>query len=120
MSMGLASSPGWFQSFVLRVCEGQIGVRRFVGDIVVRAGSEHVRYLNIFFARLKNFNNTFAAKPHLGVKVIKFQGNHVTVDGLAPGSGKVRALENMPIPTSVSQLRSLLVRPAEHGCTNYV
>ena len=34
MPMGLASSPGWFQSITLRVCEGLEGVRLFIEDIV--------------------------------------------------------------------------------------
>ena len=34
MTMGLASSPGWFQSIMLRVCEGLERVRSFVDDII--------------------------------------------------------------------------------------
>ena len=34
MPVGLASSPGWFQSIMLRVCDGLKHVRLFIDDIV--------------------------------------------------------------------------------------
>ena len=34
MPMGLASSPEWFQSIMLRVCDGLKRVRLFIDDIV--------------------------------------------------------------------------------------
>ena len=33
--MGLASSPGWFQSIMLRVCDGLERVRLFIDDMCV-------------------------------------------------------------------------------------
>ena len=34
MTMGLASSLGWFQSIILRVCDGLKRVRLFIDDVV--------------------------------------------------------------------------------------
>ena len=44
MPMGLASSPGWFQSIMLRACDGLKRVRLFIDDIVCFSanGAEHV------------------------------------------------------------------------------
>ena len=46
MPMGLASSPGRFQSIMQRVCEGLQRVRLFVDGIVcfspINSGAEHV------------------------------------------------------------------------------
>ena len=44
MPMELASSPGWFQPIMLRVCEGLERVRLFIDDIVCfsKNGLEHV------------------------------------------------------------------------------
>ena len=71
MPMGLASSPGWFQSIMLRVCEGLERVRLFIDNIVCfsKNGSEHVSHLQNFFERLTTFNLKLAPeKAHLGVK----------------------------------------------------
>ena len=111
MPMGLASSPGWFQSIMLRVCEGLERVRLFIDDIVCfsKNSCEHVRDLHNFFDRLTTFNLKLAPKKaHLGVRVIKFWGHRVTAAGIAPDPGKVEALMKLPMPTNVSQLRSLL------------
>ena len=47
MPMGLASSSGWFQSIMLRVCDGLKHVRLFIDDIVCfsKNGAEHVSCL---------------------------------------------------------------------------
>lgn len=111
MPMGLASSPGWFQSIMLRVCEGLERVRLFIDDIVCfsKNGREHVDDLRNFFERLTTFDLKLASKKaHLGVKVVKFLDHRVTAEGIAPDPGKVEALTKMPMPTNVSQLRSLM------------
>ena len=43
MPMGLASSPGWFQSIMLRVCDGLQRVRLFIDDIVCFSTNEWSR-----------------------------------------------------------------------------
>ena len=50
MPMGLASSPGWFQSTMRRVCEYLERVRLYIDDTVCfsKNGSEHVSDLQLF------------------------------------------------------------------------
>ena len=74
MPMGLASSPGCFQSIILRVCEGLQRVRLFIDDVCFSAsGTAHVQDLDHFFQRLTKFDLKLAPKKaHLGVKVIEF------------------------------------------------
>ena len=50
MPMGLASSPGWFQSIMLRVCEGLERVRLSIDDIFCfsKNGEQHVKDLQKF------------------------------------------------------------------------
>ena len=91
MPMGLASSPGWFQSIMLRVCEGLERVRLFIDDIVCfsKNGGEHVNDFRKFLERLTNFNLKLAPKKaHLGVKVVKFLGHRITAEGIAQDPGK--------------------------------
>ena len=109
--MGLASSPGWFQSIMLRVCDGLKRVRLFIDDIVCFSenGAAHVSDLESFFERLTMFDlNLAPKKAYLGVRTIKFLGHRVTAKGVEPGPGKVEAMAKLPMPTNVSQLRSLL------------
>ena len=54
MPMGLASGLGWFQSIMLRVCDGLKPVRLFIDDIVCfsKNGAEYVADLERFFEGL--------------------------------------------------------------------
>ena len=108
---GLSSSPGWFHSVMARVCDGLERVRLFIDDVIVfsRDGAEHVRDLERFFERMVKFNLKLAPKKtNLGVKVVTFLGHQVTAEGIGPDPGKVRPMREVPMPTNVSQLRSLL------------
>ena len=116
MAMGLASSPECFKSIMCRMCEGLEWVRLFIGDILCfsRNGHEHISDLRKFFERFTTFDLKLAPKKaHLGVKVVNFLGHKGTAEGIAPDPGKVEALTMLPMPSNVSQLRSLL------GAMNY-
>ena len=111
MPMGLASSPGWFQSIMLRVCDGLQRVRLFIDDIVCfsKNGAEHVCDLESFFERLTMFDLKLAPKKaYLGVRTIKFLGHRVTAKGVEPDPEKVEAMTKLPMPSNVSQLRSVM------------
>lgn len=109
--MGLASSPGWFQSIMLRVCEGLERCKLFIDDIVIfsKSGAEHVVDMGKFFDRMVKFDLKLAPKKtSLGVKVVKFLGHKATAHGISPDPDKVESLVRIPMPADVSQLRSLL------------
>ena len=57
MPMLLASSPGWFQSIMLRVCEGLESVRLFIDDIVCFStnGSEPCQRFTAIFRTAHHF-----------------------------------------------------------------
>ena len=72
-------------------------------------GTEHVADLERFFERLTIFNLKLAPKKaYIGVRVIKFLGHRVTAKGVEPDPEKVEAMTKLPMPSNVSQLRSLL------------
>ncbi|CAB1109050.1 unnamed protein product [Ectocarpus sp. CCAP 1310/34] len=72
-------------------------------------GAEHVRDLERFFERMVKFNLKLAPNKHnLGVKVVTFLGHQVSAEGIGPDPEKIRPLRELPMPTNVSQLRSLL------------
>ena len=68
-----------------------------------------MRDLERFFERMVKFNLKLAPKKtNLGVKVVTFLGHQVTAEGIGPDPEKVRPLREVPMPTNVSQLRSML------------
>ena len=111
MPQGLASFPGWFQSIILRVCEGLERVKLFIDDIVCfsKNGKQHVCDLRRFLERLKKFDLKLAPnKALLGAAEIIFLGHKISSEGVGPDPNKVRAMKEMPMPQNVSHLRSLL------------
>ena len=62
-----------------------------------------------FFERLTIFDLKLAPKKaYTGVRVIKFLGHRVSAKGVEPNPEKVEAMSKLPMPSNVSQLRSLL------------
>ena len=108
---GLSSSPGWFQSTMLQVCEGLERVKLFIDGIVYfsKNGEQHVCDLRRFLERLMRFDLKLAPnKALLGTAEIIFLGHKISSKGVGPDPGKVKAMKKMPMPQNVSQLRSLL------------
>ena len=94
---------------MLRVCDGLIRVRLFIDDIVCfsKNGAEHVADLERFFERLTIFNLKLAPKKAY-IRVIKFLRHRVSAKGVEPDPEKVEAMTKLPMPSNVSQFRSLL------------
>ena len=111
MPLGLASSPEWFQSIMLRVCEGLERVKLFIDDIVCFSenGEQHVCDLRRFLERLTKFDLKLApSKAQLGAAEIIFLAHKISSEGVGPDPNKAKAMKEMPMPHNVSQLRSLL------------
>ena len=112
MPMGLASSPAWFQSILLRVCDGLQRVRLFIDGIVCfsKNGAEHLRDLKSFFERLTLFDLKLAPKKsYLGLlRTIKYLGHRVTAKGVKPDPETFEAVTKLSMPANSRQLRSVL------------
>ena len=69
----------------------------------------YVRDLESFLERLTLFDLKLAPKKaYLGVRTINFLGHRVTAKGVEPDPDKVKAMTNLPMPTNISQLGSVL------------
>ena len=111
MPQGLASSPGWFQSIMLRVCEGLERVKLFIDNIVCfsKNGEQHVCDLRRFLGQLTKFGLKLVPnKALLGAAEIIFLGHNISSEGGRPDPNKVKTMKEMPMPQNVSQLKSLL------------
>lgn len=117
MPMGLASSPGWFQFIMLRICDGLQRVRLCIDDICFSTnGTEHVGGLESVFERLTMFDlKLVPKKAYLGVRTIKCLGHRVTAKGIEPDPGNVEAMTKLPMPSNVRQLRSVLEALSNYG-----
>ena len=70
---------------------------------------EHVRTLREFLSRLRKHDLKLSpSKARLGATELDFLGHSISPAGLHPDTNKVRAMTEMPMPTNISQLRSLL------------
>ena len=89
---GLASTPSWVQSIMLRVCEGLERVKLFIDDIVCfsKNGEQHVCDPRRLLERLTRFNLKLASnKALLGAAEIIFLGYKISSKGVGPDPGKV-------------------------------
>lgn len=118
LPFGLVNSPAQFQRMMNAVLAGLQWqcCLVYVDDIIIYSATfdDHIRDLRAVFdriraasLRLKGKKCTFAARE------VRYLGHVVDAVGIRPDPDKVAALVNMPVPTSVSALRSFL------GLANY-
>ncbi|XP_055682446.1 uncharacterized protein K02A2.6-like [Lutzomyia longipalpis] len=108
---GIRSAPGIFQEIVERMLQGIPGVISYFDDICVAStnAEEHFSTLQAVFQRLQDFNfRVKLEKCKFFAKEIKFLGIVADQEGLHPDPAKVEAINNMPAPRNVQELRSFL------------
>ncbi|XP_055715629.1 uncharacterized protein K02A2.6-like [Phlebotomus papatasi] len=108
---GIRSAPGIFQEIVERMLQGIPGVISYFDDICVASSDaeEHFSTLKAVFKRLQEYNfRVKLEKCKFFSNEIKFLGVIADRDGLRPDPGKVDAIEKMPAPKNIQELRSFL------------
>ncbi|XP_003737424.1 uncharacterized protein K02A2.6-like [Galendromus occidentalis] len=107
---GLASAPAAFQAFMEETLKDLEGVICYLDDVLVvgetrQVHDERVRgLLRTLSERGLKVNN----KCVFGVEETEFLGHVVSSKGVKPLPDNVKAIENVPEPKNVSQLRSFL------------
>ena len=94
-----------------RVADGLEHVIMYLDDAIAFDASPktHVRTLREFLSRLRTHDLKLSpSKARLGATELDFLGHSISPAGLHPDTNKVRAMIDMPMPTNLSQLRSLL------------
>jgi hypothetical protein len=77
------------------------GIRRFVW--------EHFESVHRIIQRVKAYGATFSGKKaFIGVPRADILGHICTYDGRVADSSRIRAIENWPVPTNVSEVRAFL------------
>ena len=111
MPRGHAGAPSAFVPLMHIVIAGLHSVRMYLDDVIVfgETAGRHLQSIRDFAASLEKHNLKLApAKVTIGSTNVSVLGHRIRPSGVRPDSGKLNALANTPMPTDVSQLRSLL------------
>ncbi|KAL1446799.1 hypothetical protein WDU94_010884 [Cyamophila willieti] len=83
----------------------------YIDDFLVASESEeeHLRHLDILFARFQSFGITInSCKSSFMKESVSFLGHQVSKTGVLPLETKVSAIKEFPLPRTVHQLRMFL------------
>ena len=110
LPFGVKSAPEIFQKAMDRMLEGIEGAKAIMDDILVggRDMDDHDRILQKVVDRATQWNlNMNFDKCQIRKNRVSYVGHMVTEHGLEPSRDKVRALTEMPAPTSKEVRRFL-------------
>lgn len=113
MPAGLANAPSEFQRLMNLVLGDYINniAQVYIDDIIIPAKNvdEGFERLHKILARLRCHNLTLKlSKCKFFLTKIDYLGREISADGVRPGSRKISAVQRMPLPTNLKQLRQFL------------
>ena len=111
LPFGVKSAPEIFQKAMDRMLEGIEGAKSIMDDILVggRDVDDHDRILLKVVDRATQWNLSMNFdKCQIRKNRVSYVGHMVTEHGLEPSHDKVRALTEMPAPTSKEEMRRFL------------
>ena len=111
LPFGVKVAPAIFQQIMDSLLAGLDGCAAYLDDIVVtgRNLEEHNRNLWKLFERIKDFGlRVKLEKCAFLKKEVEFLGQIISKEGRRPNKEKVRAIEQMPAPKNVSEVRAIL------------
>ena len=108
---GLAQAPAYFQQLINHVLVGFAFCFGYLDDILVYStdAEKHFQHLDKVFARLRAADLKLRKeKCAFFTKALHYLGHTLSGEGIQPLSDKIEAIENMPSPTSVTEIRQVL------------
>jgi len=108
---GIASAPAIWQREIENILRDIPGVTIFLDDIKVTGtnDSEHLHRLELVFQRLHDYNiKVNLKKSEFFVNKIEYCGYIIDRHGIHKDKKKVEAIEHMPIPRNVSEVRAFI------------
>ena len=118
MPFGIAAAPATFQRMMNKMLEDlnwKIALV-YLDDIIIfsKSKEEHYHNLQLVFEKIKQHGLKVKLKKcHFLKESVKFLGHILTKDGLSTDPDKLKAIQEMPTPKCIKQLRSFL------GLCNY-
>ena len=117
LPFGTSVSAEIFQRKLLEALEGLPGIVCIADDVIIhgRDMAEHDHHLSGFLQRCKEKGIKLNRdKLELRLSEVTFIGHRITQDGLQSDPEKVKAINEMPVPQNLQDLRQFL------GCVNYL
>lgn len=111
LPFGISSAPEIFQRVVGDILRGIEGVMVYIDDILVFGTDqkEHDRRMELVLRRLTDANLRLNwAKCQLRQTQVKYLGHWLTGQGIQPDEDKLRAIQEMPCPESITDVRRFL------------
>jgi len=113
MPFGLRNSPITFSRLMSLIMQGLIGDVAFLylDDLLIASKNiaDHEYKLKLVFQRLADANLTINVKKcQFFRRQTEYLGHTVDSTGLRPNDKKVRDVQNFPVPSSVTQVKSFL------------
>ena len=111
LPFGITSAPEHFQRKFSEILSGLDGVVFMMDDILIfgKSKHDHDKSLKLVLEVLKKHNVTLnKEKCKFSQCRVKFLGQIVDESGIRPDPEKVRAVNDLPSPTDVSELRRFL------------
>lgn len=130
MAFGLKNSPSWFQETMSKVLDGLNGpdgapfARVYLDDVIIfsRTPEEHIAHIQAVMDRLRMHNLRLKkSKCSFFSEQILYLGYIINKDGIKPDPEKVTALQKLPDPKNVKEVRSFLGMAGYYRrfCPNY-
>ncbi|XP_043249938.1 uncharacterized protein K02A2.6-like [Colletes gigas] len=113
---GIASAPAIWQREIEKVLQGIPGISVFLDDIKITGPDDqtHLERLNAVLTRLAEYNIRMnMEKSEFLVDGIHYCGHYIDRNGIHKERKKMEAIEQMPRPRNISELRAFL------GLVNY-
>ena len=117
MLFGIKNAGATYQRLVNRMFQNQIGTTMevYIDDMLVKSTTAvlHIAHLSEAFQILRNYNMKLnPAKCAFGVSVGKFLGFIVNHRGIEANPDKIKAVLDMPSPSSIKEVQRLMGRIA--------
>lgn len=112
LPMGVACSPDIFQAKIYELLGDIEGTKAYIDDIlVIKRGTfdEHLEQLKEIFRRCRKAGLKInAEKCRFGLNEIDYLGYIVTPEGVKPNPKKIKAIQDLERPTTVTEVRRLI------------
>lgn len=113
MPFGLSTAPATFQRLMDSVLMGLKGDKCLVylDDIILfsKDWSSHLEAIRGVFSKLQSVNLTVQlSKCNFVVDRVGYLGHVITSRGVEPDPGKIKAVQEFPVPKTVTEVRSFL------------
>ena len=112
LPMGVSCSPDIFQAKIYELLGDIEGTRAYIDNIlVIKKGTfqEHLSQLEEIFRRCQKANLKLNAKKcSFGLNEIDYLGYIVTPEGVKPNPKKIKAIQALERPTTMTEVRRLI------------